>query len=312
MAPDRATQAVRAKLESTSYVFEKLWGLVTDIRNLRIALDRVRRNRGARTGGVDRVTVRQVLDSGGERFLADVRAELRSGAFRPMPVRQVLIPKAGKPGKFWPLGIPTVKDRVIQAAMKNILEPIFEAGFYPTSYGFRPGRSVHGAIAQLKTLLLPRGMKRWGTAEKPPFSWAIEGDIKGCTLENRLRVANPVLRGWANFYKHAWGAKRVFVSIDDHVWWTVLRWLRKKHHRSPNWQIYAQYTWRKPRGRMKRWRDGTTKLVSISSTRVCPFHIGWQKPPLFASTSMESPVRNERRTPGSARGIRKPRGATRG
>jgi RNA-directed DNA polymerase len=133
-----------------------------------------------------------------------------------------------------------------------------------------------------------------------------------CTLENRLRVANPVLRGWANFYKHAWGAKRVFVSIDDHVWWTVLRWLRKKHNRSPNWQIYAQYTWRKPRGRMKRWRDGTTKLVSISSTPVRPFLIGWQKPAPFASTSMESPVRNERRTPGSARGIRKPRGATRG
>ena len=92
----------------------------------------------------------------------------------------MLIPKAGKPGDFRPLGIPTVKDRVIQAAMKQILEPIFEAGFYPTSYGFRPGRSVRGALAHLKTLLLPRGMKRWKKAEKLPFQWAIEGDIKGC------------------------------------------------------------------------------------------------------------------------------------
>jgi retron-type reverse transcriptase len=76
--------------------------------------------------------------------------------------------------------VPTVKDRTIQAAMKQIMEPIFEAGFYPTSYGFRPGRSVRGALAHLKALLLPRGMKRWKTEEKPPFQWAVEGDIKGC------------------------------------------------------------------------------------------------------------------------------------
>jgi RNA-directed DNA polymerase len=61
-----------------------------------------------------------------------------------------------------------------------VLEPIFEAGFYPTSYGFRPGRSVRGALAHLKTLLLPRGMTRWKKAEELPFPWAIEGDIKGC------------------------------------------------------------------------------------------------------------------------------------
>jgi retron-type reverse transcriptase len=69
---------------------------------------------------------------------------------------------------------------VVQAATKQVLEPIFEAGFYPTSYGFRPGRSVRGALAHLKTLLLPRGMTRWKKAEELPFQWAIEGDIKGC------------------------------------------------------------------------------------------------------------------------------------
>src|ERR1041385_3562169 len=82
-----------ARSWESNYVFEKLWGLVTDPRNLRIALDRVRRNRGARTAGVDRVTVRQVLARGAERFVADVRAELRNGRFRPEPVRRVLIPK---------------------------------------------------------------------------------------------------------------------------------------------------------------------------------------------------------------------------
>jgi retron-type reverse transcriptase len=73
-----------------------------------------------------------------------------------------------------------VKDRVVQAAVKNIMEPIFEADFYPVSYGFRPGKSVHGAIAHLKVLMRSRGGKHWKRGERLPFQWAIEGDIKGC------------------------------------------------------------------------------------------------------------------------------------
>jgi retron-type reverse transcriptase len=91
-----------------------------------------------------------------EGFLEGLRLELRSGGYRPSPVRRVLIPKPGKPGKFRALGIPTVKDRVVQAALKNILEPVFEADFYPSSYGFRPGRSAHGALEQLRLYLRPR------------------------------------------------------------------------------------------------------------------------------------------------------------
>lgn len=118
----------------SSYVFRKLWGLVTDPRNLRCAFARVARNRGRQTAGVDGVTVRRVVASGTERFLADLRVELRTRAFRPSPVRRVMIPKSGKPGEYRPLGIPTVADRVVQAAMKNIMEPVFEADFYPHSY----------------------------------------------------------------------------------------------------------------------------------------------------------------------------------
>jgi len=136
-------QSVQGKLYARSrdnpdYRFEELWGLVTDPRNLRIALSRVQRNRGACTAGIDRITVRTIVSQGVESFLVAVRNELRSGSFHPSPVRRVLIPKAGNLEAFRPLGIPTVKDRVIQAAMKQVLEPIFEAGFYPVSYGFRP------------------------------------------------------------------------------------------------------------------------------------------------------------------------------
>jgi RNA-directed DNA polymerase len=165
--------------DESGYVWRKLWGLVTDRRNLRLALARVASNRGARTAGVDGQTVRKVLRQGVDEVVEQLRAELRSGSYRPSPVRRVLIPKPGQRGKFRPLGIPTVRDRVVQAAMKNILEPIFEAGFWPVSYGFRPGRSAHGALEHLRVLLTPRKTGKEGE-RRFPYQWAIEGDIKGC------------------------------------------------------------------------------------------------------------------------------------
>ena len=492
--------------EHPDYVFAELWGLVTDPRNLRMAFSRVHGNRGARTAGVDRVTVRKVVQTGIEPFLVAVREQLRSGSFHPSPVRRVLIPKAGKPGAFRQLGIPTVKDRVIQAAMKNILESIFKAGFYPTSYDFRPGRSVRGALAHLKDLLIPRGMQRWGTAERPPYQWAIEGDIKGCfdnidhhglmervrrrvsdgklnrlivaflksgvlseaqylrtdsgtpqggilspllanialsvideryeryvlprttttrgrdgkrravtltdpakiarracqnrakdkadglpvfmpiryaddfiilvatcerrlhrgremaeqekaalaamlgdalglslsaektlitpvtstmrflghhlrvrrhptsgrllprlvipkersqrlrrkikdlfamstkneRLADRLRLLNPLLLGWASFYRHAWRAKRVFAFSDNHVWWTILRWLLKKHPDTSMRDLAKQYGWHRPRRRALRWRDGGLTPALQSAVRVRPYYAGSDPGPGYA------------------------------
>jgi RNA-directed DNA polymerase len=109
---------------------------------------RVRENRGA--AGVDRVTLAYVQDVHGvQRLLAELQRDLREGTYRPAPARRVDIPKPD--GSKRPLGIPTVRDRVAQQAAKLVLEPIFEAGFLPCSYGFRPKRSATMAMERLRT-----------------------------------------------------------------------------------------------------------------------------------------------------------------
>jgi RNA-directed DNA polymerase len=111
-----------------------MWGWLTDSRVLRHAWPRVASNRGKRSAGIDGMTVAHIRAKVGEqRFLDGLQAELSSGAYRPSPSRRVLIPKVGKPGQFRPLGIPTVKDRVVQGAVKILLEPIFEAQFWHVS-----------------------------------------------------------------------------------------------------------------------------------------------------------------------------------
>jgi RNA-directed DNA polymerase len=111
------------------------------------AWERVRKNKGA--AGVDRVTLAAVEDYGVDRMLRELRRDLQSGRYRPAPARRVEIPKP-RGGKR-PLGIPTVRDRVAQAAAKIVLEPIFEADFMSCSYGFRPKRSATMAKERLRT-----------------------------------------------------------------------------------------------------------------------------------------------------------------
>jgi group II intron reverse transcriptase/maturase len=117
---------------------------------------------------------------GMELFLEQLHGDLKSGQYKSSPSRRKLIPKPRQPGKFRPLGIPTVRDRVVQCAVKNILEPIFEAGFWHVSYGFRPGRGCHGALEHIRMSMRPRAKAEDGRRQRTPYQWVIEGDIKGC------------------------------------------------------------------------------------------------------------------------------------
>ncbi len=158
--------------------FVDLFNLVADPAFLLTAWRRVRGNRGARTAGIDGQTAHSIeAGRGEEAFLADLRADLRARTFRPVPVRERMIPKTG--GKRRRLGIPTVRDRVVQAALKLVFEPIFEADFAPCSYGFRPGRRAQDAIAEIHFLT------------SRSYEWVVDADISACfdEIDHRALMA---------------------------------------------------------------------------------------------------------------------------
>ena len=179
---DRRFHALYDKV-ARSDVLWKAWG-------------EVRANRGA--PGVDGITIDDVVARGVGDFLDELAAKLRAGTYRPRPLRRVHIPKPGRPGQLRPLGIPCVADRVVMAAAKAVLEPIFEADFLPTSYGFRPGLSAHHALETIRTTVNWRGKV-----------WVLDADIRSCfdeidsdalvaQIERRVcdRRMLKLLRGW--------------------------------------------------------------------------------------------------------------------
>jgi RNA-directed DNA polymerase len=115
---------------------------------LEAAWDKVRVNDGA--AGVDRQSIER-FEANEDKYLSELSAALREGSYRPQPVRRVEIPKGD--GRTRPLRIPTVKDRIVQTAVKFVLEPIFEVTFRPESYGFRPGRGCRDALREVAQLI---------------------------------------------------------------------------------------------------------------------------------------------------------------
>ncbi len=186
--------------------FDDLWNLVYDSAVLVEAWHRVRRNRGARTAGVDGEIAYYVTTVRGEQaFLSELRDKLKTRRFQPLPVREVTIPKPGTT-KRRRLGIATVRDRVVQAALKLVLEPIFEVDFQPFAYGFRPERRAQDAVAEI----------HYYTSRS--YEWIVEGDIKACFDEIshsallqrvRCRIGRQLWLAGADDHQH----QRVLVSI---------------------------------------------------------------------------------------------------
>ena len=140
-----------------------LYHLVYEPTWLRLAHDRVAQNTGSITAGCDGINMAR-FDENLEDNLQRLADDLRNETFRPLPVRRVMIPK--KNGKLRPLGIPSIRDRIVQESMRMVMEPIFEAEFYGHSYGFRPNRSTTDALATIVH------------RSSAGYHWVIEGDIK--------------------------------------------------------------------------------------------------------------------------------------
>jgi RNA-directed DNA polymerase len=173
--------------------FDDLFNLVFDPAFLVVAWRRVRGNKGARTAGVDGVIPRSIASSAG-KLLAGLRVDLKARQFVPQRVREKTIPKSS--GKIRRLGIPTTADRIVQASLKLVLEPIFEADFKPCSYGFRPRRRAQDAIAEIHYLGSP----------SRDYHWIFEADIKACFDE----IDHAALMGRV---RHRIGDKRILALV---------------------------------------------------------------------------------------------------
>lgn len=156
---------------------DRLLRLICHPQWLRQAAETTLSSKGAKTPGVDGVT-KFDLKEGLEEYLSLIRSDLLSGEYQPLPTKRIYIPKAN--GKKRPLGIPSIRDRIVQRAMLMAMEPIWENDFHSLSYGFRPERSVHHAVRTVRIQLTDSNYSKG--------RWVIEGDLSSYfdTVHHRL------------------------------------------------------------------------------------------------------------------------------
>ncbi len=159
------------------------------------AWKRVKANGGS--SGVDKLTIQDIKEYGEERFLQEIQEELLSGNYRADDVRRVYIPKPGQAGRKRPLGIPTVKDRVVQAAVKIVIEPLFEADFKPCSYGFRPKRTPRMALTNI-VKAINEGYRYVVDVDLQSYFDTIDQELLLKLVERRVgdRRVLGLIRGW--------------------------------------------------------------------------------------------------------------------
>jgi RNA-directed DNA polymerase len=240
-AAERRVLEIQAKLHQWARSdpgrrFDDLYNLVCDPAFLRVAWYRVRGNRGARSAGVDGMTAWHVENTVGvETLVAGLREALKARSFRPLPVRERMIPKPGT-SKKRRLGIATVRDRVVQAALKLVLEPVFEADFLPCSYGFRPNRRAWDAVAEVRYL----------ASHNRNYEWVVEGDIKACFDEIshvglmdrvRARVGDKRVLALVKAFLKA-GILREDGALEDTSAGTPQGGLCEAEHNPPNAQCW--------------------------------------------------------------------------
>jgi len=185
---------IKAKADKTW----RFWGLyvhVCKMETLREAYKMAKRNNGA--PGIDGVTFEAIESSGAEAFLQQIRDELVSGTYRPTRNRKQEIPKGN--GKYRTLGIPAIRDRVVQGALKLILEPVFEADFQDGSYGYRPKRTAHQAVNR----------------------------VAKAVVENKTRVIDVDLKAYFDTVRHDLLLKKVAERVNDNDVMRLLKLILK-------------------------------------------------------------------------------------
>jgi hypothetical protein len=187
--------------------------------------------------GVDGVAFADIEAEGVEPWLAALGKELRDETYRPAPVRRVMIPKPG--GGERPLGIPTIRDRVAQTAAKLVLEPIFEADFEDSAYGYRPRRSAQDGVRAVHTALC-EGYTDIVEADVSKYFDTIPHQRVKAAVHTVLRPGNHQrwpeisadlnrrLRGWATYFSYGTRA-RAYRAIDHYVSDAVCHFLRRRH-----------------------------------------------------------------------------------